>query len=166
MGYVGYRCEKLDMTEWVSTVLCWALFQKPEWRTGKIPSLTAEAHGQYILNSLKAHRLRPRPPPNVSFHYIFSFFVMATLFFQVLKSLLFLFSCYVMSDFGTQGLQHTRLPCPLLSTRIWSYSCPLSQWCHPTISSSVVPFYSCPWSFPASDCLLTEYITLKLRCLI
>ena len=54
-----------------------------------------------------------------------------------------------MSDFGTQGLQHTRLPCPLLSMGIWSNSCPLSQWCHPTISSSVVPFSSRLQSFPA-----------------
>ena len=49
-----------------------------------------------------------------------------------------------------QELQHVRLPCPSLSPRICSNSCPLSQWCHPTISSSVVPFSSCPQSFPAS----------------
>ena len=48
------------------------------------------------------------------------------------------------------GLQHARLPCPSLSPRVCSNSCPLSQWCHPTISSSVVPFSSCPQSFPAS----------------
>ena len=48
------------------------------------------------------------------------------------------------------GLQHTRFPCPLLSPAICSNSCPLSWWCHPTISSSVVPFSSGPQSFPAS----------------
>ena len=49
------------------------------------------------------------------------------------------------------GLKHTRLPCPSLSPRICSDSCPLSQLCHPTISSSVAPFSSCPQSsFPAS----------------
>ena len=48
------------------------------------------------------------------------------------------------------GLQHTRLPCPSLSPRVYSNSCPLSQWCHPTISPSVVPFSSCPQSCPAS----------------
>ena len=42
-----------------------------------------------------------------------------------------------------QRLQHARLPCPLLSPRVCSNSCPLSQWCHPTISSSVIPFSSC-----------------------
>ena len=47
------------------------------------------------------------------------------------------------------GQQHTRLPCPSLSLRVCSNSCPLSQWCHPTISSSVIPFSSCPQSFLA-----------------
>ena len=48
------------------------------------------------------------------------------------------------------GLQHARLPCPSPSPGACSNSCPLSQWCHPTISSSVVPFSSCLQSFPAS----------------
>ena len=47
-------------------------------------------------------------------------------------------------------LQHTRLPCPSPSPRVCSNSNPLSWWCHPTISSSVVPFSSCLQSFPAS----------------
>ena len=49
------------------------------------------------------------------------------------------------------GLQHIRLPCPSLFPRVCSNSCPLSPWCHPTISSSVTPFSSCPLSFPASE---------------
>ena len=48
------------------------------------------------------------------------------------------------------GLQHTRLPWPSPSPGVCSNSCSLSQWCHPTISSSVIPFSSCPQSFPAS----------------
>ena len=48
------------------------------------------------------------------------------------------------------GLQHARLPCPSPIPGACSNSCPSSQWCHPTISSSVVPFSSCPQSFPAS----------------
>ena len=48
------------------------------------------------------------------------------------------------------GLQHTRLPCPSLSPGVCSDSCPLSQWCHPTTSSSVVSFSSRLQSFPAS----------------
>ena len=50
-------------------------------------------------------------------------------------------------------LQHSRLPFPSLSPWDYSNSCPLSQWCHPTISSSVTPFSSCPQSFPASGSL-------------
>ena len=46
--------------------------------------------------------------------------------------------------------QHTRPPCPSPIPGVYSNPCPLSQWCHPTISSSVVPFSSCPQSFPAS----------------
>ena len=48
------------------------------------------------------------------------------------------------------GLQHTKLPCPSPSLETCSNSCPLSRWYHPTISSSVVPFSSCPQSFLAS----------------
>ena len=48
-----------------------------------------------------------------------------------------------------QGLQHTRLPCPSLSPGVCSNSCPLSQWCRPTNSSSAAPFFCLP-SFPAS----------------
>ena len=47
-------------------------------------------------------------------------------------------------------LQHASLPCPSLSPRVCSNSCPWSRWCHPTISSSVTPFSFCPQSFPAS----------------
>ena len=51
------------------------------------------------------------------------------------------------------GLQYTRLPCPSPTPRAYSNSCPLSQWCHLTISSSVIPF-SCLQSFPASESFL------------
>ena len=61
------------------------------------------------------------------------------------------FSCSVMSDsLWTHVLQHTRLPCPSPIFRSCSNSCPFSQWSHPTISSSVVPFTSHLQSFPAS----------------
>ena len=46
--------------------------------------------------------------------------------------------------------QHARLPCPSLSPGVCSNPCPLSWWCHPTISFSLTPFISCPQSFPAS----------------
>ena len=50
----------------------------------------------------------------------------------------------------SHGLQHTRLPCPSPTPGVQPNRCPLSRRCHPTISSSVVPFSSCPQSFPAS----------------
>ena len=61
------------------------------------------------------------------------------------------FSHSVMSDsLGPHELQHTRPPCPSPTPRAYSNSCPSSQWCHPAISSSVIPFSSCPQSLPAS----------------
>ena len=60
------------------------------------------------------------------------------------------FSRSVMShSLWPHGLQHTRPPCPSPTPGAYSRSCPLSQWCHPTILSSVIPF-SCLQSFPAS----------------
>ena len=59
------------------------------------------------------------------------------------------FSCSVTSEsLRPHGLQQARPPCPSPSPRVYSDSCPLSCWCHPTISSSVIPF-SCPQSLPA-----------------
>ena len=62
-----------------------------------------------------------------------------------------LFSCPIMSDsLQLHGLKHARLPCPSLSPGVCSDSCLWSPWYHPTISSSVIPLFSCPQSFPAS----------------
>ena len=71
------------------------------------------------------------------------------------------FSGSVMSDsLWPHGLQHTRLPCPSPTPRVYSNSCPLSQWCHPTISSSVSPFSSCLQSFTASESFpMTQFFT-------
>ena len=64
---------------------------------------------------------------------------------------LLLFSCLVVSDsLWSHGLQHTMLPCLLLSLRVCSNSWPLSQWHHPTISFSVIHFSSCLQSSPKS----------------
>ena len=60
------------------------------------------------------------------------------------------------------GLQDTRLPCSSLSHEVCSNSCPLSQWCHPAISSSIVPFSSCSQSFPASGSFLSQLFTSVL----
>ena len=62
------------------------------------------------------------------------------------------FSRSVVSDsLQPHESQHARPPCPSPTPRVHSDSCPSSQWCHPAISSSVVPFSSCPQSFPASE---------------
>ena len=64
------------------------------------------------------------------------------------------FSCSVVSDsLRPHGLQHARLPCPLPTPRAYLNSWPLSEWWHPTISSSVIPFSSHPQSFPSSGSL-------------
>ena len=55
-------------------------------------------------------------------------------------------------------MHHTSLPCPSVPPRVCSNSCPLSQWCLPTISSSVTPFPPCPQSFPASGCFLMSQL--------
>ena len=61
------------------------------------------------------------------------------------------FSCSVISDsLWPHELQHTSPPCPSPTLGVYPNSCPLCRWCHPTISSSVTPFSSCPQSFPAS----------------
>ena len=68
----------------------------------------------------------------------------------IMPSLLLFSHPIVSNSLRPHGLQHARLPCSSPSPGACSNSCPLSQWCHPTISSSVIPFSSCPQSFPAS----------------
>ena len=63
------------------------------------------------------------------------------------------FSCSVVPDsLRPHESQHPRPPCPSSSPGVHPNSCPSSRWCHPAISSSVVPFSSCPQSLPASGC--------------
>ena len=72
------------------------------------------------------------------------------------------FSCSVVSDsLQPHELQHTRPPCPSPTLGVHSDSHPSSQWCHPAISSSVVPFSSCPQSLPAS--VFANESTLRMR---
>ena len=61
------------------------------------------------------------------------------------------FSHSVVSDsLQPHESQHARAPCPSQTPRVYTNPCPSSQWCHPAISSSVIPFSACPQSFPAS----------------
>ena len=69
------------------------------------------------------------------------------------------FSRSVVSDsLWPHELQHVRPPCPSPTPRIHSDSCPSSQWCHPAISSSVIPFSSCPKSLSASESFPTSQL--------
>ena len=81
--------------------------------------------------------------PNNFLRYSFGFYAVQKYLVQ--------FSSSVVSDsLRPHGLQYTRPPCPSPTPRVYSNSCPLSWWCHPTISSSVICFSSCPQSFPSS----------------
>ena len=62
----------------------------------------------------------------------------------------------------SHGLQYARLPCPSPASRVYSNSCPLSQWCHPTISSSVIPFFLLPSVFPSIRIFSSESV-LRIR---
>ena len=76
----------------------------------------------------------------------------ARLFFEVISLISVQFSCSVVSDsLRPHKSQHARPPCPSPTPGVRSDSRPLSQWCHPAISSSVLPFSSCPQTLPASE---------------
>ena len=86
------------------------------------------------------------------FHCIYLLYFVYLFIWQLLFSCSAVFYCL-----WPHGLQLTRPPCPSPSPRACSNSCPLSQWCHPTISSSVVPFSSCFQSSPASGYFLMSW---------
>ena len=72
------------------------------------------------------------------------------------------FSHSVVSDpFQTHELQHSRPPCPSPTARVYSNPCPLGQWCHPTITSCVIPFSSCPQPFPASGSFQMSHLFIS-----
>ena len=97
------------------------------------------------------------------FVYVYSYYFMNSKYF--LKYFCFVYVCAVfvcvwtsvqfshsvMSDsLWLLGMEHARLPCPSPTPAVWENSCPSSRWCYPTSSSSVIPFSSCPQSFPPS----------------
>ena len=65
----------------------------------------------------------------------------------------------VSSSLWPHGLQHARPPCPSPTPRACSNSCPSSRWCHPTITSSVVPLSSCHQSFPSGSSPISHFFT-------
>ena len=87
-----------------------------------------------------------------------------TIWYNMVRVSLVQFSCSVVSDsLQPHELQRARPPCPSPTARVYSNPCPLSRWCHPTISSSVAPFFSCPQSFPASGSFPVSESALHIR---
>ena len=87
----------------------------------------------------------------ICLHTFLPIFILQYKIYSILHVVSVQFSHSVLFDsLWLHGLQHSRLPCPSPTPRACSNSCPSSQWCHPTISSSVIPFSSCLQSFPAS----------------
>ena len=80
----------------------------------------------------------------------YSFYDTVTNFLTSLYQLSSVQLLSVSNSLQPHGLQHARLPCPSPTDGACKNSCPSNWWCHPTISSSVIPFSSCPQSFPAS----------------
>ena len=102
------------------------------------------------------------PTPNFFMLWLWSYALPLSLtpsnyYRLVFSRMSYQFICSVMSNsLQPHELQHARPPCPSTTPRVHPNSCPSSQWCHPTISSSVVPFPSYPQSFPASGSFSNE----------
>ena len=115
-----------------------------------------------MSNSLQPHGLQharlpcPSPTPGVCSNLWPSPLVICAPLLE-LPLCVVQFSHSVMSNsLRSHGLQHARLPCPLPTPKACSSTCPSSQWCHPTLSSSVIPFSSHLQSFPASESFLVS----------
>ena len=99
--------------------------------------------------------------------FLYSFNMLSNSYFSVLNQLCSLqFNRSVVSDsLPPHELQHTSLPWSSPAPGAYSNSCPLSQWCHPTISSSVIAFSSCLQSFPASGSFpMRQFFTSGDQC--
>ena len=93
---------------------------------------------EVVCHPFRNHWIKPVKPSNL----------LSSIFFFNISQ----FSRSVISDsLQPHESQHARPPCPSATPGVHSNSCPSSQWCHPAISSSVVPFSSCPQSLPASE---------------
>ena len=101
------------------------------------------------------------------FFFMFSFILFCgytTICFFIHLVISVQFSCSVVSDFlRPHEPQHARPPCPSPTPGAHPNPCPLNWWCHPTISSSVIPFSSCPPSFPASGSFPMSQVAKVLK---
>ena len=122
---------------------------------GNIKILVLKRNIRYIEIEFTYHKVHPKG--------IIQWFLVCALFCANISWVQF--SRSVMSNsLRPHGLQHARLPCPSLSPCVCLSSYPLSWWCHPTISSSVVPFSCCLQSFPAPGSFPISFVTF-LICL-
>ena len=98
----------------------------------------------------------------ILYYIVINIYIYICIYIKLLILISIQFSCSVMSDsLPPHGLQDTRLPWPSPTPRAYSNPCPSSWWCHPTISSSVVPFSSCLQSCPASESfLMSRFFTV------
>ena len=120
----------------------------------QLPEFT-QTHVHWVSDAIQPSHLlsSPSPPaPNLSQHQGLFKWVSSSHHRGQSIGASVQFSHSVVSDFSRpHESQHTRPPCPSPTPRVHPNSCALSQWCHPAISSSVVPFPSCPQSLPASE---------------
>ena len=143
-----------------SSVSCWRFFDRTD-SLEEDAEIAIKALGiHYTYKMSENHGLRPLPPPRIirviisgcpPWKEVWYGFASVTNSVQSLSRVRL---------FATPWLQHARALCPSLTPRAYSNSCPLSQWCHPTISSSVIPFSCHLQSFPASRSLpMSQFFT-------
>ena len=118
-----------------------------------------------VLTPLLSHKPLYPLPPKMTLKNNFLGFYSSSLRRILIVSVQF--SRSVRSDsLRPHELQHARPPCPSPTPGVYSNSCPSSRWCHPAISSSVVPFSSCPQSLPASGSFsMSQLFTWGVSCL-
>ena len=126
------RCQRCGFNHWVGKIL-W----NRKWQPTPV-FLLGESHGQRGLGCTQSLRVAKSQTR--------------------LKQLQFSSVTQSCPTLWPHGLQHTRLPCPSPTPGVYSNSCPLSRWCYPNISSTVVPFSSCLQSFISSGSFPTSQL--------
>ena len=119
------------------------------------------------IKTLKLFLLSRFARTEKSCHLTKSFFMKKILTYDLVIFSSVQFSHSVVSDsWWPHELQHARSPCPSPTPRLYSNSCPLSWWCHPTISFFVIPLYSCLQSFPAlGSCQMIQLFAWGGQCI-